>query len=476
MDQIFDSQFLAMQAAFAGNGVSIEIAYSPNGQVNYLYQTGRLLVDLRRPGIRTLIDTALNDKVPEAGKDEQPHIADLLVLDIEHLQHGYLSVPDALDLIDAALRREREHEGHGGDDGEHDDAELADDAEDYQTLARSREYSPVTPVHVLHLAQNGASSSSSGRLCPATEPEVPYCCCESDKGSHDCPPCPPPTADANAGQNVLIGVCDTGLLQFGAYDPQPPWLANVADGTVDVNGSPVYDQLGPLLAPVPPIPAGLYAIPHYTGHGTFVAGVASCMAPAATITVFGDIVMAGGVLETTIVNKLLALLNSQPLPDIVNLSAGGYTRHDFKLLAFTVLRCGSVKLVAAAGNDATSRKFWPAAFRWVVGVGALGADQRNRAWFSNYGRWVNVYAPGEGLVNAYATGVYTYQEPPKRPGRQIFHGRARWSGTSFSTPLVTGLIAARMASAHESAFDAAVQVLGVAAADAIPGVGRALFP
>jgi len=112
----------------------------------------------------------------------------------------------------------------------------------------------------------------------------------------------------------------------------------------------------------------------------------------------------------------------------------------------------------------------------VVGVGALGADQRDRAWFSNYGRWVNVYALGEGLVNAYATGVYTYQEPPKRPGRQIFHGRARWSGTSFSTPLVTGLIAARMASAQESAFDAAVQVLGVAAADAIPGVGRALFP
>jgi hypothetical protein len=469
MDQIFDSQFIAMQAAFAGDGIGIEIAYSPNGHPDYIYQTDRLLVDLRYPGIVGLIEKALRGDVPPADKGEQPRSPDLRVLSLENLANGYLSVPDALDLIDAELSRER-----GRDT---DDAEL-DDPGDYQQLARSRGYTPVSPVHALYLT-NG--SSTSGRICPATEPEVPWCCCDPDQGSHDCPPCPPPAA-GRAGAGVLIGVCDTGLLEFGPDDPQPPWLANTSSGTVLANGTAFYDPLGPLLAPVPPIPPGLYDIPRYTGHGTFVAGVASCVAPGAEVTVFGDIVQGGGVLETTIVDKLMALLGANRVPNVVNLSAGGYTRHDFMLLSFTALGpAGDVKLVAAAGNDATSRRFWPAAFSWVVGVGALGADRRDRAWFSNYGRWVDVYAPGEGLVNAYATGVYSYQEPPKRPARQIFHGMARWSGTSFSTPLIVGRIAAQMTSVAgtiSSAWAAADAVLAEAndPQNYIPGVGPAFLP
>ena len=98
----------------------------------------------------------------------------------------------------------------------------------------------------------------------------------------------------------------------------------------------------------------------------------------------------------------------------------------------------------------------------------------NRAWFSNYGDWVNVYALGEGLVNAFATGVYTYQEPPKRPARQVFDGMARWDGTSFSAPLVAGLIAAEMARSDATAADAAGAVL--ATAREINGVGRVLLP
>jgi subtilisin family serine protease len=155
------------------------------------------------------------------------------------------------------------------------------------------------------------------------------------------------------------------------------------------------------------------------------------------------------------------LIGRPDLPDRLGQQAGRLQR-------------AHVGLVAAAGNDSTHRRFWPAAFPWTVGVGALGTDQQNRAWFSNYGHWVDVYALGEGLVNAYATGEYTYQEPPRRPAKQDFAGMARWDGTSFSAPVVAGLIAAEISRTGEPASVAKDVVL--ATAQNIPGVGPALFP
>ena len=252
---------------------------------------------------------------------------------------------------------------------------------------------------MLHICQH----PDTARMCPATEPEVPSPCAPGEP----CTPCPPPAPDGGAG--VVIGVCDTGLL---ADIASAPWLAGVTGE---------LDPLGPLL------PGGLQDIPRYCGHGTFAAGVARCQAPESAVYVANHFALSGGVLEWVMVEKLMELLARDPAPQVVNLSAGSYTRNDWLLLSFSAFDHGGVTLTAAAGNDATDRKFYPAAFDWAVGVGALGADLRNRAWFSNYGDWVDVYTPGEGLVNAFATGQYTYQEPPKRPARQVFDGCARWT-------------------------------------------------
>jgi hypothetical protein len=302
-------------------------------------------------------------------------------------------------------------------------------------------------------------SSGVGSGCSATEPEEVY---------YEIEPFPS-VCHGNGGAGVLIYMADTGLLQDAATHP---WLAYGVQMQDPVN------DVDPLDSGTPPV------IPACAGHGTFGAGVLRCMAPDAQIIMHRALLYGGSQVESDLVRRLGSALALGA--DIFHLTMACLSRNDQPLIGFEawlrLLRRVGAICIAPAGNCGFDRPEFPAAFPGVISVGALGGDWRGRATFSNFGPWVDVYAPGRDLVNAFATGtyecyVYPYGPHNGQPAQtRNFYGMAKWSGTSFSAPIVTGLIAARMSRTGENARRAAAAVLAEARSRAIPGVGPVVLP
>lgn len=309
----------------------------------------------------------------------------------------------------------------------------------------------ATPDHVVYV-------TVKGRLCPATEPEM----LTSRRGAAPWPPAATARDRISDKDRVRVTVVDTGLWTAAVGSSESPWLeaGEVMADSVD------EEHVDP------------NAIHPYAGHGTFVAGVVRCIAPDTLVDVEGVLVHGGAVYESEIVEQLQQAIDDEHRPQIISISAGTHTRGDFASLGFEMLGRANrlsdrddLVIVAAAGNDGSSERFWPAAFDWVVSVGSVDPDGKVSD-FSNHGeRWVDVYARGRDHINAFPKGTYTCYEPPNVGEVRKFDGLAQWSGTSFSTPLVSGLIAAHMQATGDSARKAADIVVNNGTTSTDPRVG-----
>lgn len=114
---------------------------------------------------------------------------------------------------------------------------------------------------------------------------------------------------------------------------------------------------------------------HYSGHGTFIAGVVRTYAPKAAVHIKAVLSVGGSAFESDVVRGLIGALDL--VPDVISYSGGTRSRLNLPLLSFDVFweeRLSQLKgtvLVACAGNDGDRGPFWPAAFPWAVSVLSL---------------------------------------------------------------------------------------------------------
>lgn len=207
------------------------------------------------------------------------------------------------------------------------------------------------------------------------------------------------TTGGSAGP--LVAVIDTGVA------PTVDLAGRVESGKSYVGGEPTQDSFGHGT-----MVAGLTAGAGNNGQG--VAGVCWGCRILPLRVVGAD----GLALNTVIAEAIDEAVRRGAR--VINVSLGSNDDTPEERAAVERAIASGVLVVAAAGNGGSTTPMYPAAYPGVLSVGSVDSNG-NRASFSNYGSWVNVFGPECSSALDPASGPSWF------------------CGTSASSPFVTGL-------------------------------------
>ncbi len=216
------------------------------------------------------------------------------------------------------------------------------------------------------------------------------------------------------GASEWLDVSSTGLSTTGSQTTGPVIVQQSSAAILDQSSAAILDG-SPYVA---------------FGHGTMTSGLVHLVAPKAQILPLKAFSSNGtGNLSNIVAALYYAVHNNA---NVVNMSFDLSYPSPALSQAISYANKAGVVLVAAAGNENTSARVYPASISGsVVGV-ASTTDWDKRSSFSNYGTAdVWIAGPGENVISTYPGGTYGSE-----------------SGTSFSSPLVAGAVALMLSARH----------------------------
>jgi hypothetical protein len=211
-------------------------------------------------------------------------------------------------------------------------------------------------------------------------------------------------------------------------------------GLVDTAVQPLGSDLDKFLAKSLSVADGARADSSVPTHGTsmfenILRAASSVDGGSASFQVVSVDVYGSGETTSTfnVAQGIVAAINNGANP--LNLSLGSTS--DSPLLHDIIQQAAQrgIQIYAAAGNNASSQPFYPAAYPEVTAVTA-GTKPGELAPYANYGGYIKLMAPGSSLTY-YGNSVYLV------------------NGTSTATAYITGLISGVADSKHTTVSGAA---------------------